>query len=65
MQNLLQRLKHFATPSKLALGSCRKKLPSLETNRAEYERIVEVFEAHNIRYFFTMAETIRWIPPTK
>ena len=35
-----------------ALGSCRKKLPSLETNRAEYERIVEVFEAHNIRYFF-------------
>ena len=35
-----------------ALGSCRKKLPDLETHRSEYERIIQVFEAHHIRYFF-------------
>ena len=39
------------TPS-AAFGSCRKKLPSLEDNRADFERIIEVFKAHNIRYFF-------------
>ncbi|NND55307.1 MAG: 6-phosphofructokinase [Gammaproteobacteria bacterium] len=35
-----------------AFGSARFKLKSLEENRAEYERLIEVFEAHNIRYFF-------------
>ena len=35
-----------------ALGSCRYKLKDLQTNRADYARILEVFEAHNIRYFF-------------
>ncbi len=39
------------TPSS-ALGSCRHKLKKLEDNRADYERILEVFKAHNIRYFF-------------
>lgn len=39
------------TPS-AAFGSCRKKLPSLEDNREDFERIIEVFKAHNIRYFF-------------
>ncbi len=39
------------TPS-AALGSCRYKLKDLETSRADYERIIEVFKAHNIRYFF-------------
>ena len=39
------------TPSG-AFGSCRKKLPSLEKNRADFERIIEVFKAHNVRYFF-------------
>ena len=39
------------TPSG-ALGSCRKKLPDIETNRSDFERILKVFEAHNIRYFF-------------
>lgn len=39
------------TPSG-AFGSCRYKLKSLEENRAEYERLIEVFKAHNIRYFF-------------
>ena len=42
-------LKH--TPSG-AFGSCRYKLKSLEKNRAEYERLIEVFRAHNIGYFF-------------
>ncbi len=35
-----------------AFGSCRYKLKSLETNRAEYERLIEVFGAHDIGYFF-------------
>lgn len=35
-----------------AFGSCRYKLKSLEQNRAEYERLIEVFRAHNIGYFF-------------
>lgn len=35
-----------------AFGSCRYKLKSLEENRAEYERLIEVFAAHNIGYFF-------------
>ena len=39
------------TPSG-AFGSCRFKLKSLEENRREYERLIEVFEAHNIGYFF-------------
>ncbi len=45
----IDRLKR--TPS-AALGSCRYKLKSLEKDRADYERIVEVFRAHDIRYFF-------------
>ena len=39
------------TPSG-AFGSCRYKLKSLEENRVEYERLIEVFKAHNIGYFF-------------
>jgi len=39
------------TPSG-AFGSCRYKLKGLEENRREYERLIEVFEAHNIGYFF-------------
>ncbi len=42
-------LKH--TPAG-AFGSCRYKLKSLEENRAEYERLIAVFKAHNIGYFF-------------
>ena len=34
-----------------AFGSCRYKLKSLEANRAEYERLIEVFRAHDIRWF--------------
>lgn len=35
-----------------AFGSCRYKLKSLDEHRAEYERLIAVFKAHNIRYFF-------------
>lgn len=35
-----------------AFGSCRYKLKSIEENRAQYERLIEVFAAHNIGYFF-------------
>ena len=39
------------TPSG-AFGSCRFKLKSLDANRREYERLIAVFKAHNIGYFF-------------
>ncbi len=39
------------TPSG-AFGSCRYKLRGLDENRAEYERLIDVFRAHDIRYFF-------------
>jgi ATP-dependent phosphofructokinase / diphosphate-dependent phosphofructokinase len=35
-----------------AFGSARFKLKSLEQNRAEYERLIEVFRAHDVGYFF-------------
>ncbi|HEY3809743.1 MAG TPA: 6-phosphofructokinase [Steroidobacteraceae bacterium] len=35
-----------------AFGSARFKLKSLEQNRPEYERLIEVFRAHDIGYFF-------------
>ena len=35
-----------------AFGSCRFKLKGLEENRAQYERLIEVFKAHDIGYFF-------------
>jgi ATP-dependent phosphofructokinase / diphosphate-dependent phosphofructokinase len=45
----IRGLKH--TPSG-AFGSARFKLKGLEQNRAEYERLIEVFRAHDIGYFF-------------
>jgi 6-phosphofructokinase 1 len=39
------------TPSG-GFGSCRFKLKSLEDNKREYERLIEVFKAHDIGYFF-------------
>ena len=35
-----------------AFGSCRYKLKSHQEHRAQYERLLEVFEAHDIGYFF-------------
>jgi len=42
-------LKH--TPG-AAFGSCRYKLASISERRAQYERLIEVFQAHAIGYFF-------------
>jgi len=39
------------TPSG-AFGSCRYKLKGIEESRAQYERLIEVFRAHDIRTFF-------------
>lgn len=45
----IAKLKH--TPGG-AFGSCRYKLKDLATHHAEYERLIQVFEAHDIGYFF-------------
>src|SRR5215510_9636887 len=42
-------LKH--TPG-AAFGSCRYKLASIREDRTQYERLIEVFRAHNIGFFF-------------
>ena len=39
------------TPSG-AFGSCRYKLKNFEENQAEYQRLIDVFKAHDIGYFF-------------
>ncbi|HKT43046.1 MAG TPA: 6-phosphofructokinase [Rhodanobacteraceae bacterium] len=44
----IRALKH--TPGG-AFGSCRVKLKSIEDDRARYERLIEVFRAHDIRWF--------------
>lgn len=35
-----------------AFGSCRFKLKGIDEHRAQYERLIEVFRAHDIGYFF-------------
>jgi len=35
-----------------AFGSCRYKLKGIDENRAQYERLIDVFRAHDIGYFF-------------
>ena len=35
-----------------AFGSARYKLAGLEKNRAQYERLIDIFRAHDIGYFF-------------
>jgi len=42
-------LKH--TPG-AAFGSCRYKLGSVQEHRGQYERLIEVFQAHDIGFFF-------------
>lgn len=39
------------TPSG-AFGSCRYKLGDLEKHKEQYEKLIRVFAAHNIKYFF-------------
>jgi 6-phosphofructokinase 1 len=45
----ISALKH--TPG-AAFGSCRYKLGSIHEHRMQYERLLEVFRAHDIGYFF-------------
>src|SRR5258708_7136350 len=45
----IRALKH--TPAG-AFGSARFKLKGIEQNRAEYERLIEVFRAHDLGYFY-------------
>ena len=35
-----------------AFGSCRYKLAGIDRDRAQYERLIDVFRAHDIGYFF-------------
>src|SRR5215471_8385843 len=35
-----------------AFGSCRYRLMSLHEHRAQYERLIDVFRAHDVRFFF-------------
>ncbi|MBI2508914.1 MAG: diphosphate--fructose-6-phosphate 1-phosphotransferase, partial [Betaproteobacteria bacterium] len=46
--SVIRALRH--TPGG-AFGSCRYKLKGLEDHRAHYERLIEVFRAHDIGYF--------------
>ncbi len=48
-EEAIAALRH--TPSG-GFGSCRFKLKGLEESKAEYERLIEVFKAHDIGYFF-------------
>lgn len=47
--DMIARLRH--TPGG-AFGSCRYKLASLDDDEKEYRRLIDVFRAHNIGYFF-------------
>jgi 6-phosphofructokinase 1 len=44
-------IKALAHTPGAAFGSCRYKLKSLADNRAQYERLIAVFRAHDIRWF--------------
>ncbi len=50
-QMSLAQVKALAHTPGGAFGSCRVKLKSLEADRAKYERLLEVFAAHQVRYF--------------
>jgi 6-phosphofructokinase len=48
-----------------AFGSCRYKMSDIADSDAEYQRLIEVFKAHNIGYFFIMAVVIQLIPVSR
>src|SRR5215468_8814652 len=48
-ESAIAALKH--TPG-AAFGSCRYKLTSIHEQRAQYDRLIEVFHAHDIAFFF-------------
>ena len=47
--SMIRALRH--TPGG-AFGSARYKFASLTQNKAQYERLIQIFQAHNIGYFF-------------
>jgi len=47
----LAQVKALAHTPGGAFGSCRLKLKSLEADRAKYERLLDVFRAHDVRWF--------------
>ena len=49
LTSAITALKH--TPGG-AFGSCRYKMKDIKDSQAEYERLIAVFRAHNIGYFF-------------
>ena len=48
-ESAIAALKH--TPG-AAFGSCRYKLGSVHEHRAQYERLIDVFRAHDVGFFF-------------
>ncbi len=47
----LRQIRALAHTPGGAFGSCRWKLPDIDKHRAPYERLIEVFRAHDIRWF--------------
>src|SRR6478736_5232885 len=45
-------IRALTTTPGVAFGSCRYKLKGLDESRAQYERLIDVFRAHDIGYFF-------------
>jgi 6-phosphofructokinase len=48
----LQTIEALKRTPAAAMGSCRYKLKSLEQAKADFDRVLDVFKAHNIHYFF-------------
>ena len=51
IEDMIEIKKHQHTPGGI-FGSCRHKLKDPSSNKREYERLIEVFRAHDIGYFF-------------
>ena len=51
IEDIIQIKKLQHTPGGI-FGSCRHKLKDPSSNKKEYERLIEVFRAHDIGYFF-------------
>jgi ATP-dependent phosphofructokinase / diphosphate-dependent phosphofructokinase len=48
----LRSIEQLANQPGAAFGTCRYKLAGIDKDRAQYERLIEVFKAHDIGYFF-------------
>src|SRR5262245_4357605 len=45
-------IEQLRSPPAAAIGPCRYKLGDLVADRAKYDRLLDVFRAHDVRYFF-------------